>query len=218
MITRQGKDITNVRFGDLVAIKLVEPKVSACGNKYRQWLCRCDCGKEKIILQSNLMGGHTKSCGCKEHLRSHGMSRDRIYTTWHAMKARCTNPNLPVYKHYGGRGISYCKEWEKFELFYKWAKQSGYEENLTLERIDVNKGYEPSNCTWIPLSKQSLNKRNNVFVTANGETHTISEWSRITQISYTTLFNRVKRNCSEKEFLAEPQECKSHHKVLRDLK
>ena len=91
----------------------------------------------------------------------HGLSRTRIYQTWADMKQRCNNPNNPFYHRYGGRGIGYIPEWNDFEAFYKWAKNSGYQEDLTLDRIDNNKGYSPDNCKWSTQQEQALNKRHN---------------------------------------------------------
>ncbi len=108
------------------------------------------------------------------------------------MKQRCLNPNSEAYKHYGGRGITICEEWKNnFYAFVGWAFNNGYSEELTLDRIDNNGNYCPDNCRWATRLEQAQNQRTNVVLTLNGETHTISEWSRITGIPRTTIQNRI---------------------------
>ena len=120
--------------------------------------CICDCGTEKIVRLCSLKKGEIKSCGCfaKELLikrnktvkyTTHGQSRTRLYTIWCDMKQRCLNKNQKVFKHYGERKISICDEWKNnFNSFYDWAIRNGYADNLTIDRIDVDGNYEPSNC------------------------------------------------------------------------
>lgn len=115
----------------------------------------------------------------------------RLYRTWANMKQRCLNETRPDYKNYGGRGIKVFAEWYEFENFYRWAMSSGCDDNLTLDRIDPNGDYCPSNCRWVSLKKQEKNRTNNVLITLNGETHTRQEWSEITGIKYTTIRNRI---------------------------
>lgn len=121
----------------------------------------------------------------------HGHKNDRLYNIWARMKQRCENPKLYGYKDYGGRGITVCAEWHEFTPFYDWAMTHGYKENLTIDRIDLNGNYEPSNCRWVTMKVQANNKRRNHLITLNGETHTISEWARITGINKSTIRNRI---------------------------
>lgn len=115
------------------------------------------------------------------------------YGSWHSMMDRCYNPNVHNYPMYGGRGITVCDEWHDIQMFEKWVEKSGYEKGLTLDRIDVNAGYYPQNCRWSTMKEQANNRRNTIFVTWNGEKHSLSEWSDILGINKSTLANRYWR-------------------------
>lgn len=126
----------------------------------------------------------------------HGLSNTRLHKIWHSMYCRCYYPTTNQYKNYGGRGIKVCEEWkhtEGFINFYNWAINNGYKENLTLDRIDNNKGYCPENCRWKTPKEQSNNRRNNVCYTFNGETKTSKQWCELYNVSQTTLLDRLKR-------------------------
>lgn len=118
-------------------------------------ICECECGKEVRVLLYNLKNGHTKSCGClkEEHRQGsikHNLSTTRICNIWHLMKSRCYQENCNGYESYGGRGIVVCPEWlNDLNAFYEWAIKNGYKENLTLDRVNNNGNYEPSNCRWV---------------------------------------------------------------------
>lgn len=107
------------------------------------------------------------------------------------MKQRCLNPSRPDYANYGAKGVSVCDEWMEFPAFLRWAYSSGYNDNLTLDRINPNGNYEPSNCRWVGFKEQENNRTNNVLIAFNGEIHTRQEWSEITGIKYTTIRNRI---------------------------
>ncbi len=150
----------------------------------RQMLCECACGNQKAVALSKLTSGNTKSCGCfKSDLRTqentiHGMAGSNLYKVWASMKQRCSNPHDKSFNDYGSRGIKVCRQWLDFKAFYKWAIANGYQKGLTLERLDNNGDYDPSNCTWVPKAKQSGNRRNSRMISFHGETKTLSEWSR----------------------------------------
>ena len=189
------KDLTGQRFERLLVLKRAEN----IGRK-TAWLCQCDCGNEKAVPYWNLASGQTISFGCyakevsaKNAKRTHEQSYSRLYTIWIGMKQRCYYEKHKHFKHYGGRGIVVCDEWKNdFQTFYDWAITNGYADNLTIDRKDANGNYEPSNCRWATMKAQGNNKRSNHSLELNGEIHSISEWSRITGIPNSTIYNRLK--------------------------
>lgn len=186
-------DLSGHQFGNL---KAIEQSENHCGRV--AWKCICDCGNIVIVTSKYLIDGTTSSCGCLRRQitgnlrKTHGMSKTRLYKTWKNMKTRCDNFKCVEYKDYGGRGIKYCNEWQKFISFYEWAVSNGYKSNLTIDRIDVNGNYEPSNCRWATNSQQAQNIRKTMNVTYNGITKTIHEWSKETGIRAKTLYDRNK--------------------------
>lgn len=133
----------------------------------------------------------------------HGLSKHPLNAVWGEMKQRCGNTNCPGYKWYGGKGIKVCDEWvNDFKEFYDWAISNGYEKGLTIERKDPTGDYEPSNCTWLTLSEQQSNKTNTHYLSVNGETHSITEWSEITGIPRMTLTNRILSGLSPEKVIA----------------
>lgn len=135
------------------------------------------------------------------------MRRTRTYRKWSGMKTRCTNKNETCYKYYGGRGISFCERWKVYANFL--ADMGEAPDKMTLERIDSNKDYGPENCRWATMKEQANNKSNNVFVTYNGETKTIAQWSDITGIKQATIAARVRSGSTVEEILG-------HKKIIRE--
>ncbi len=199
-------DLTGQRFGRLIVIRRMD------NNKWgsSRWLCQCICGKEKIILGSHLYGGNTESCGCfnKDVHTKHGHSTriktTVIYAAWRNMIQRCTNPNNPRYKYYGGREIKVCKRWMKFENFLE-DMLDGWKHGLTLERKNNKKGYYKKNCKWVTSKEQGRNKRNNRLITCFGKTQCLSVWAEEYNIPYKILWDRIyKLGWSPERALTEP--------------
>ena len=155
-------DLPGQRFGRLVVIKRGE---AASGSK-AQWICKCDCGKTVLVRHDHLRSGAVVSCGCwrREEIRQRHLTHDgthtRLFRIWGGMKNRCYNPNNGSYTRYGGRGITVCDEWlHSFVAFRDWSLAHGYTDDLSIDRIDNEKGYAPDNCRWIPMAEQSKNRR-----------------------------------------------------------
>ena len=155
------------------------------------WKCICDCGTVKIIHSSSLKLGTSKSCGCsgKDWCTTHGMENTLVYNTWAQMLSRCRNPKSKMYKDYGGRGIKVYEKWHKFEGFIEdmGEKPCG----LTLDRIDVNGDYNPSNCRWASFKEQARNKRNTVYLDYDGQRKSLPEWAEIKGIKRRKLAQRL---------------------------
>lgn len=177
-----AKDITGQKFGRLTALRRDYGEHSRNG---AYWVCKCDCGREHVVLGANLRTGRVRSCGCAsiEHSRNMGKANKggngggrpaggerlyvkerRLYNVWKGMRERCNYKDWPQYKDYGGRGITVCEEWNDFKTFMKWAYENGYDKNAkrgecTIDRIDNDKGYTPDNCRWASMSVQLSNRR-----------------------------------------------------------
>lgn len=203
------------RFGRLVVTEAWKEKEKRRDNNHTVCRCVCDCGNCVTIPSDRLKTGKTRSCGCLKSESSssrallrnvkHGWSRTKLYKTWRDMKYRCEDPNKQRYKNYGGRGISVCKEWdESFECFRDWALENGYSVGLTIDRIDVNGNYEPSNCRWATKEEQGGNKQNTRWVTAFGETKTLREWSERYGIKAATIEARLLNGWLQEEAVSSP--------------
>lgn len=130
-----------------------------------------------------------------QFINRHGDRKTRLYKTWCSMKERCNNPHNKSYKNYGGKGIKVCKEWnDSYEVFKKWALDSGYEDNLTIDRIDFNNEYSPNNCRWATIKEQNRNYSRNNFVIFNDKKMCLMELSEKTGINYSTILWRYKNN------------------------
>lgn len=188
---RTAKDLSGQRFGRLTVIHRME------GANCKYYYCKCDCGNVVTVLGKSLTSGNTKSCGClhREQLTErnykHGERRTRLYKTWISMKQRCS-VHRAKYKQWEGRGIKVCDEWrDSFTAFKDWAEANGYKEDLTIDRIDVNGNYEPSNCRWITKREQQFNKTNTRYFEYKGQKKCLAEWAEIFGMNKPTLYNRI---------------------------
>lgn len=185
-------DMTGQRIGRLTVIRRNGRKGHNTG-----WLCRCDCGKEITVAGQYLRNGQTMCADCKnknERFWKHGMSKTRLFNIWGHMKNRCNQPKCDNYENYGGRGITVCDEWNNdFNAFAEWAYANGYDESLTIDRIDVNGNYEPSNCRWATKKQQANNMRKTHYVETPDGVMTISEAAEKYNLTYACLLYRYNK-------------------------
>jgi hypothetical protein len=173
----------------------------------------------QLVRKDKLDGYYPENCAflkIEEASKTHGMRWTRLYNIWTQMNQRCINQKLDHYGSYGGRGITVYEAWKKFEIFADWAKKNGYKDGLTIDRIDVNGNYEPGNCKWSTDVEQQRNKRNNRYITINGETKTVAEWAEISGLPYKTLQRRLYTECKE-EYLLAPVGSIYKHKFLIEI-
>lgn len=197
-------DLVGHRFGRLIVLEYAGHAKS----NLPTWRCVCDCGKEALVLGCNLRTGNTTSCGCyqdecrSENTYRHGMAGKRLERIYAGMKIRCYDKNATNYPLYGGRGITICQEWlDDVVNFIEWSLANGYSDDLTIDRIDVSKGYSPQNCRWVDRYTQANNKTDSHFVEIDGERHTISEWSRISGVNHTTILYRVNHGYTGRDII-----------------
>lgn len=185
-------DVTGQKFGRLLALSFsrVGPSRDA------MWNCRCDCGNELEVLLPSLRRGNTKSCGCWQReskigrKATHGKSETPTWVAWSSMKARCLNRTNTGYKDYGGRGILICQRWlDSFENFLEDMGERP--DGLSLERLDVNGNYEPSNCKWATDKEQKRNQRRTRWITFQGETLSSVEWSEKVGLPRRLITSRI---------------------------
>ena len=191
-------ELTGQTFGKLTVIAPAAMK----GGKY-YWLCTCACGNQTQVPTYRLTSGKTRSCGCL--VRKHGKARkERLYNIWVGMRQRCRDVHAKDYPLYGGRGISVCQAWDTDYLsFRQWAYQNGYNDHLSIDRIDGNGNYCPENCRFVDTKTQNNNLRSNVRYKYNGQSKTLAEWSSILGIPYGLLLSRRKRGWSFERMIHE---------------
>ena len=193
------EDLTDKKFGKLQPIKYIGKT-----NKKTRWLCRCDCGNEIIAYATNLKSGHAISCGCVVSTMN-GLSTKRIYRIYKGMISRCYNKSdKRNYSKYGERGIKVCQEWQGENglfNFIDWSYNNGYSDDLSIDRIDPNGNYEPSNCRWADNITQANNKTNNIKLTYKGITKTVPQWSREVGLSVSNIRSRIKLGWTVEQIL-----------------
>jgi len=200
------QNLTGKVFGKLTVIEQSSVKIQPHG---RTWLCSCRCGGEIIVRTGDLMSGHTSGCSlCKyETVTKHGLSRSKEYITWIHIQNRC-KATVRESKYYHSRGIKVCDRWKNsFELF---LSDMGYapSKNHSIDRIDVNGNYEPSNCRWATSQEQQNNKTTTIRLSLNGQTKTFKEWLVITGLPRSTMYNRLLRGWSIEDILTKPTKTK----------
>lgn len=187
---RKFIDLTGEQFGMLTVDSIAYKK-----NSYTYWNCSCNCGGIRIVRGDHLRDGSVTDCGCTRKHISHQKENKiydlRLYRIWSLMKERCFNSKRKEYPKYGGRGITVCEEWLDSRTFIEWAMANGYNDNLTLDRIDNNGNYCPENCRWVTRMMQGNNKRCNRNFTYNGVTKTLSQWSRDSGLPYYVIKKRI---------------------------
>jgi hypothetical protein len=185
------------RFGKLLVKRFIEIR-----NNNAIWECLCDCGNIVTASTASLKFGMIRSCGCLivELMTTHGMTRSRPYRIWQAMKTRCGNPNAINYAGYGGSGITYDPRWVDFAVFWSDMKE-GYNDSLTIERIDNSKGYSKENCIWADYRTQNLNKTNNVRLSYKGRKITITEWAEVLHVDRKYLYYLHSRGLPDEQII-----------------
>lgn len=184
------------KYGDITIIENLGKIKNNDEHDYYKIKCKCD--TEQVIRDTLIKTGKKTCCyNCAKKLHSsykHGKTNTRLFNIWQSMKERCNLKTCHAYKDYGGRGIKICDDWENnFINFYNWAMSNGYNDKLTIDRIDVNGNYEPNNCRWANKIVQANNCRSNRLLTLNGETYTMAEWGRKTGIGGYNIENRLNK-------------------------
>lgn len=201
-MARPAKDYTGARFSRMLVID----RRGRQPNGVAVWLCRCDCGNEKEVTQSNLVSGNVRSCGClaKDTVVTHGMTASPEYRAWAHMKERCSNPRVHNYNRYGGRGIKVCDRWlNSFENFIADMgprPSSGH----SLEREEVDGDYEPGNCRWATAREQAFNRRTNHVLTFRGEAKPLTIWCEELGLDPSIVGTRLRRGWTHERALSTP--------------
>lgn len=188
------------RYGRYTVLREVDTVVAKGGSYIRSFECQCDCGNIRIVRLCNLR--HSKSeqlsCGCYRKEKSgnreyyHHLSNTHIYSAWYNMKVRCYYTKQVYYKRYGGRGIKVCDEWKNsFKSFYEWAINNGYKDGLSLDRIDNDGNYEPSNCRWVSMKRQNRNRCNNVILEKDGIRIPVIDFFEYLGIDYKSNIRKI---------------------------
>lgn len=226
-LIKDKEDIVGLRINNFLVLNYIGKKLYGPKQKaYHSYLVECVCGSRSLKLRQALVGLYkAKSCGClvrgysakryATEITKHGKSGSLIYKRWRAMITRCNNASQVGFKSYGGRGITVCDRWLNFNNFYKDMGEPPFP-GATLDRIDNNANYEPTNCKWSTRVEQGSNKRNNRMITFQGETRTLSEWARKTNLPMKTLWCRIfQRSWSVERALSEPLFCRNRVRLTK---
>ncbi|MCC4258045.1 hypothetical protein [Sphingobium lactosutens] len=188
------------RFGNWTVERHSLGEVS--GRQRHRCHCVCDCGAEGIVLPSALRLGQSTRCrvcsnraqAAKKARLTHGDTSTRLYRIWCQMRRRCDNPDHEDFSRYGGRGIEVCSEWSDFAVFRAWAEANGYSADLTIDRENNDRGYNPANCRWISRVDQNRNRENNQRYAWRGRHLMLSEIAEISGLSHDLIRQRVRRD------------------------
>ena len=223
-------DLTGHKYGRVTVVSYFGHK-----NGKTAWNCLCECGNTFVTNGNSLRTGRTSSCGCYKNERrakaniKHGLKHHPLYKVHQTMKRRCYNKNDKKYKNYGARGIKICDEWlgeDGFVNFYHWAINNGFKQDklpnglnkYSIDRIDNDGNYEPSNCRWVDMKEQSCNKSVSHYITLNGKTQCVKKWLDELGVSKGLFYERKKRNWSDEKALLEPISIKNRNKSIRGNK
>lgn len=213
-------DLTDKTFGKLRVIGMAERT-----QKKTFWVCECECGNKKEIRSDSLTSKRTSSCGCVKKMQdainlktsdriknATYTSKTRLYRIWQLMHDRCLNPNNTRWDNYGGRGIAICGEWQRpnFENFKNWALVNGYNEKLSIDRIENDGNYESDNCRWSNNKDQCNNRGNNVKITMNGQTRNMKQWCEELKLDYGLVSSRHQRGMSLDKMFSRQHARKTH--------
>lgn len=206
-------ELVGKTFGMLTILQHYSCKPLTGKTKYTV-LARCVCGTEKIIDERSVRRGRVVSCGrCAS--KTHGMSKSKAYAIWRSMRARCNNPSHKAFHNYGGRGITVCERWLLFENFLSDMGEPPFK-GASIERIDNNRGYFPDNCRWVNWVTQARNKRNNRWITIEGQTRTLAEWVSISGLKYNTVLYRIEHGWDIKDAITVPPNFANNMKGKND--
>ena len=201
------QDLIGQKFGKLTVIEYA----GKAKDGHSLWKCQCDCGNFCTVCSNNLKSGGTKSCKCYRNkfkslnAKHNYIEHKRLYKIWCSIKTRCYNNKSRAFNYYGGRGIRICDEWlNSFDIFKNWALSNGYKSNLTIDRINNNCNYEPSNCRWVDRYTQANNKRTNVFITYKNESKTLANWAKELGISPSVLWYRLHKSWDIEKVIKTP--------------
>lgn len=203
------KDEIGNRYGSLLVIDRAKNHGTRAA-----WVCKCDCGNTTIVAGKTLRSGLTRSCGHTRHegkTITHGMTHTELYRRWHDMKDRCLNSKREEWDKYGGRGITFCEEWNAFEPFMEWALSNGYEQGLSLDRVDVNGNYCPENCRWIPKERQARNTSKTVYVVFDGKQVPLRDVCERSKADFRRTYWRIRKGWNLKDALEKPARKKASH-------
>lgn len=203
MSGKSKRDLSGNIYGYLTVLRRSSDK----GNGKKpviKYICRCVCGKEFDVKSDSLLSGHTVSCGCIKI--KHGYAnKERLYNIWKCMRQRCNNPKNPSYPRYGGKGVTICDEWNDYQGFRNWALSNGYDDTLSIDRINPDGNYCPKNCRWADDKTQMNNQTRNHFIEYKGQRYTMAQLADKLHLSYAAIQHRIERGWDIERIIKQEQ-------------